>query len=1531
MSSRSVEGSPCREWVLRPPLRSVENDKERRSTPLILKSKSLKEKEDVCFAWCSPPPSDVTHSMEMAARGHPDVTFKSFICSGGEVEISEEPSLCTEDHIFLPQRQTACHTFETEDTGTSETCSVHAEHPYSRSERTDPSLDDLVPANVSAMDVTRKLFVCDNSEVEVLDGSTRPDEAVPLALDGECEINLSHCQCEGALRAAGDVTFKSFTCSGGEVEIPNVTEMVDETVSLPAEQRMTDHSELSFLGADVQLCIPHFDHPYCHFQSNVDTFGQDGVLSAVVALPEEQAVNSQSLYNNKSLTPDPIQKNKNVDVRNFTPASNEIQTRDCLNLQAQEPPNCHCDNGPSATCCPDPLVETNRDSLQQEVVSSTFVAIPGEQALTSQFLTDNKSLKMDPIQNDDVTGTPETLLGKTLTPASYFLEDIHGTPEMQSDDKPLPALPLRLELSRSSEAKDSALGSSENGPNVQTPADKPLAATMPEVLKALSECSSLATALQLISPVRRRSLSLVKALRNPADVCQKNPFSPDNKELGALWEDNLESPMPCPLLSSTTVCNTPQPEHLGKKLEGSGAPGCSSIPAGPLQQQLRQMAEFLILVSGKMDFAAPPAAPLSAPPPASCSVCVGVTPVKRFDRSLNTSGEFERKGRFSVADACTLTDPLLWNCPPGSLECISKEELEQRLMSSMIMAEALVQQLAVARAPARGHPAGPPLSEMRDRLVQTDHTELRQTTMHRDLYMAALNRIGDLEQDGRSLQEVVQYIQGMRATMTSFSNDTVAALSDMKQIEALVRDDHQSLTSHYGEMKLLCSKFKETQMRMSQKVKETFRQRDEMKTQMEDALAAKEAAFSTLAQLRTRCASEMATLERNVGSQRELLAVLNVALPEQVALNKTSTETLKSASELVCQTMEDQSNLTKELSRVSNLMHRVAPSMVKLNEATAAALRERDEHMAARDRALEDRGQLEEDLKRATLSLQSAEEQIGDLNLQVTILNSEMGVLRQKLLKHEGERAQLERTVTEMSATVSSTTAAHTFLEHTLAEETSKLQQAQRDASQAKEMADQLLSALRETEERADELSRNLAERESELGRLQALSESQSIQIGQLSAVCVKFKDVVEMNEFLHAENEVAREQLVESENILRILHERNIQCEDMKRELCQLQREKRSAQEELEAARARAGTAQQKQAEEVDRAVTETALLHYTLRGVTDELHDMLGSEKPQPKKSEPALRVECPDLPGVDSVMVASTAEEKETITPAVAVDLPRESIFSEKSAFTRLPVIRKNDFAVEEFEAKKKEAEEGGEQAGVLDQLAHLSKTVTEIVSTLKSLRRHKDAREEELKRTASHLEMALQTANEKHAAAVSELNFELSRTRIQAAHRDQALQQQAEDVKMITKLMTEVAESQEMVHKYKTDCEALRKETTELRRSLQQTQSEVQILRGELMKASRHPDGKVDVIEEKLLLLKEVERLKNRLQEMEQTKGKLIERAKRHQLIHQMNQEKCENEVRMLDNMMAKVWETLLSLPEELKECEQLQQLLKYLGR
>uniref|UniRef100_A0A3Q3MKZ5 Si:dkey-25o16.4 n=1 Tax=Labrus bergylta TaxID=56723 RepID=A0A3Q3MKZ5_9LABR len=1304
------------------------------------------------------------------ACGIGDVTFKSFICPGGEVEMAGS-LLCAEESIILPKDQDFKNYFEAEDTVLSESIIVQSgsdqiDHHYYKLEMNDASSvenstpdsgdsDDRSATQDLQVNITWKSFVCDGCEVEVSDVTGLRDETVPLPWEqlgeplGDVSVNQSNLSVSGQLFEAehaehpycsrengasvitslsettsdtekpeggvSNLTFKSFNCTGGEIEIPEGTEPVEETVPLQADQTVICSESYNYgpdpsilpNDQDMQKSDDHLDHLYCYTENSQSTpRGDLSITQEPISLDAVSEVKQLSLV---------LQDSQTGRQNGFI--SDSLSS---VRFEAEQ------SNGTGLTHLTSSLPEDEAvvyQSLDVQFVPTSVtqdqIQAKEEQDIDPPTLsssTCNRSLKV--LQNkSDICQMQETpkkdsnpedvalfsMLHKTKSPDSSHLAT--------SVEAPIPAevhqercsdSPLGNRSNGSSEAKDSALGSSENAVLFKS-AEKPSADNLPDVFKVLSEFPSVASALPFgfLSPVvRRASLLLLKARKDTEGhrflaedsvlEGERSFLAPVNLNPAGLLAENLESPMPRPLLNSTALGYKAKPDPLTEPDEdvdlNPGAalqpeveklvPDFPMIPDGPLQQQLRQMAEFLFLASGKMGPATvsapvlpPPAVSIPstrATPTESHSACVGTSPMKQVDHSVNTSGKFERKREFSTVDSCTLTDPLLWNVPPGSIECLPREELERRLRSSMIMVEALVQQLSAARTSPS---AGPAPSDLREKLVQTDHTELSQVRAHSDTF------------DRRKIEDHQSLVSHVCKQVSCTSVNPNACFYIL--ISQFV---YYVCFVQYGQMKSLFEKSKETQTVMMQKVKDAFHQRDDMRMQMEEAFSAKEAAFSAMEQLRTHSATEISELEKIVGSHQELLTVLNQTYPKQV---------LRAGRE---QTSILESN--------QGLLQRAAPLLLKLNEKAAAALRERDEHIAERDQAVEEREQIEEEWNQANLDLQTAREQISDLNLQVTILTSEMGVLRQKLAERDQERGQLERKVTELSATVSSSLASYTFLEQAFAAETTKYD------------PDTMLEGwLAESEQRVCELSQALAGSEEQLSQLQVLSQSQNVQIQQLQDVCTQLSGVREENEFLQMENELAREQMSESERGLRAnlhgLRERNLQCEDLKRELGQLQLEYRRLLEELETTRSKASTTQLELRERLAQAITEITLLHHTLRGQTNELHT----------------------------------------------------------------------------------------------------------------------------------------------------------------------ALSEQVE----------------------------LRKEVVELRRSLQQSKVESQFLRGELKKAGGQSANPALFMEEKIQLLKEVERLKLSLQEVEQAKGKLLERAKRHQIIHQNNQQKSENELQMLNKMINRVRE------------------------
>ncbi|CAG5928585.1 unnamed protein product [Menidia menidia] len=1633
-SSSSGEGMPQSRYGERTPLRSLDNEIPHLSSRLKSKPQMVSDLakttvrdtpfcEPELFKHCPPFPEVIQtsplpiHATQMASEPG-DVTFKSFICAGGEVVISDS-SARADDSLIFQEDTASCR--ETDDANISYSVMElsdcdHKEHPYyipdgkeHRSVNRAPSLSDI-PSSSGVDDQqtahffhtdcnedkqeTWNSFVCDGGEGKVSDATSLQNETIPppmaelhdlsqhssrnLTDDSDNHVQLcqmqndDHPNCitgngitpvnatfvvipngienasEKPANGLNDITYKSFNCTGGEIEISDGSKLIDETVPLPFQNTVSIRDSLNIsLESRSVADQDHLDHPYWNCRNDSSptcnlTMTQEPLPSCSEAAGVEQI--SLTVPNCQEAAEEPVAF---CSVISAGGGAEKSQMSDKSSLLSQDR-DTNCQPPVELVATQDPIQNDSEQPKNQLEDNKAMDDIYGCSAL---LVIAEKTINLED------SAVPGLARSADVSDCSHVTASGEGRVKQQEDCGsqvfPTSGLP------ESSEAKDSAIGSSS---------EKPPAENHIEVLRLLSECPSLASGLQLgiLSPVvKRASLSLLKAHE---DLTQGKCFADDSlfesdKSLVApvtsdpvgLWAEQMDSPMPRPLFNSTTLGNkaqsvliTEQDGNSGRRLCEVPLPeiekpeiGNHLIPEGQLQQQLRQMVEYLIIASGKMGASVlPPAASMppaqGVTPAESHNICVGTSPVKLVDTSLNTSGVFVRKREFSVVDSCTVTDPLLWNLPAGSLEGLPRKELEQRLMSSMIMVEALVQQLASSRAQVCVS-AGPAPSELREKLVQTDHTELSQTTMYRDLYTEALSRISELEQGDGSLRNLMQSIQDTRATLDSVSSDTDAALSNMRAIGDFVKEDHQSLVSHYGHMKSLLEKSKDTQTKMMQKVQDVLQQRNQMKNQMEEAFTEKEAALGAIGLLRTHCATEISALENSVGSQQELLVALNQTYPEQVLLNKTCNETLSSASELLSQAMEEHCSLMTELNAARGLLQKTAPTLLMLNEKAAAALRERDEHISERDRAIQEREQFEEELNETHSNLQSAKQEIGDLNLQVTILTSEMGVLRQKLTEKEEERGQLERKATELSANISSTLASYTFLEQALTEETTKLQQSWKDVQQANERADQLEACLGQSEQHVGELSLALAQTEEQLGQLRNVSQSQSLQIQQLQDVCAQLSGVREMNEFLQMENELAREQMVESERMLRTnlqaLRERNIQCEDLKADVCKLQLENKNMCEDMENTRSTAAAVELELKERMAQVITEITLLHHTLRGLTNELQAAVSDqnqESQKDKESQLIHKVEGQQPSFVDSIKMALTAEDEDDVNLEMPAGLDtsepqRGTLFSEMSAFTRIAGLTPK----QNMKAGVTEDEEE-EQSSVTELLSGLSSTVAELISTLKTVQQRKDAELQEALGTICGLQVEQQAASSKHENEVCELKHQLSRLNNAVEKGNQALQQKTQDEKTLTKLMADVQEAQEILNKHKTDNNELRKEVTELRRALQQSKVEAQFLREELRKAGGPSANPVHYMEDQIQLLKEVERLKSSLQVVELAKTKLLERAKRHQIIHQTNQQKSENELQILNHMINKVRETLLSLPEVLKNCEQLQQLLEYIG-
>ncbi|XP_010886683.2 sperm-associated antigen 5 [Esox lucius] len=1601
-----VENLPTRSGE-RTPLRNVQNEIMHCSTPSSRrKSRSMSgsnalktQKNDTAFIYpdqlphCTQPAVAVGKSSAskrsdkaLPVQGEAvhtgsalgDITIKSFICAGGEVELSD-PSRVIDETIVLPKDQpdifppgynneNTCLT----DSMSTQGCDDHVDHAYC-------DLKNILAPAEDGLSFSGAL----NAGVGSVPQSTHSARVT----EESAEVNSADSQ-------QGDATFKSSFCI--EVEVSEASRVDHGTNLLPVARSLNNHllchnrEYLSVIGDDlgVESSNNHADLP-CFNKAN-------DMASASGNLPSFSGPSGFGLQCGALKTGDVVRANQ-MSVGAQT-ASGELDVTYksfiCTGLEVE-------------------VSESTRVSEKVLLLPDQSVAsyIPCDDTVDLSVTEDRRlghaehpycNVECKGTGSDvDPTGVSEHLVGNASIQSMKGLDEVacrlfqlspkQASPLKAEDRVVAPSIQSESDsancndsgaLARSSSpvddddpvinsdprspdsvremisGRDSALGSSSNACAPAVAGGQADPKNHSDVLTELPEfpgCAAGALQRMLSSPVLRATpLTRRGVVHKPPSVQMEDSAldaglllaNPDSR----VWWGALDSPMPLPQFNSTTLgaasCGKPRPppapvrETVGAGLEVDLPPAqpptqgeerpvgfpdlLQGFPEGPLQQQLRHMAQLLILASGKMDTAGNPA-PKPGPDPAVVgtavgssvchSVCVGTTPVRLADHSANTSGLFERKRVFSVSDACTSTDSLLWNLAPGSLTSVSKQELEQRLTSTLIMLEVLVQQLAAARG--RDGAALPGPSELRDRLVQTDHTELTQTLTYKDLYVTALERVAELELDQNALQNLLGHMQHSRTTVTALAGDTAAALSSLGQIGDLVREDQRLLATQYGQMKSLYDKCVETLGRMAQKVRAALQQREDMRELTEEALRDKHAAFRVADQLRAHSALTISELEESVGSHQELKKALAKTYPEQVQLNKAYVESLNSASELLRGTMNNHASLKDKLKTARCLLQRTTPLLERLNEKAGSAVAERDQ-------ALADRDQTQEELAQVNLHLQDARQEIGDLKLQATIMTSELGVLRQKLSEGEEVQADLEMKVTELSATVSSTLASYAFLEKALAAESTKLQQSWNEVKQATDRVNELEGLLGQSELRVSELTWALTQSEEQLGHLQNLTQSQSQKLEELRDVRSQLDSVKEMNEFIRIESDMAREQVLESEATLwanlQGLRERNIQCEDLRSALSQLQAEKEALQVELEDSRFKARSVELDLGEQVAQAVTEVTLLHHTLRTLTNEVHAALTTKETAPLPSLHFGRN--PSTSFVDKVMVAIAADQtqaSEAQPPSDTTQEPSAKVLgSGSSAFAPVTPRKCQVECPEE------------EQSSVVELLADLANTVSELHSAVTRLRQGRDAEREASNDTICGLQEEQRSQAEQHWAEVSELRTQLSCLQTQLERDQLALQNKTQEVETMKRLCSKVTEDREFLLNHKSENSELRREVAELRRLLHQSQIESQALREELRNSGSQSAHSMHSMDDKIRLLKEVERLKRTLLEAEEGRAKILDRAKRHHVIHETNQRKVERELKVLDDMIETVRKTLSSVPDVVKNCKELKTLEEYLG-
>ncbi|XP_063074413.1 sperm-associated antigen 5 isoform X2 [Engraulis encrasicolus] len=583
-----------------------------------------------------------------------------------------------------------------------------------------------------------------------------------------------------------------------------------------------------------------------------------------------------------------------------------------------------------------------------------------------------------------------------------------------------------------------------------------------------------------------------------------------------------------------------------------------------------------------------------------------------------------------------------------------------------------------------------------------------------------------------------------------------------------------------------------------------------------------------------------------------------------------------------------------QLGRAWQHQSRIRPALQQLCERVSVAVEESKLHQAERDQALEDSTKMQQDLERAEASLQDAMAQIRDLNTQITILSTEMVALRQELTEVEQESAQLQKCNTELSATITSTMASYAFLEQALGNETKKLVLHTSMAQEAREKASGLEQALEASQCRVQELTESLAEMENQ-------AMAQAAQQGPLQTLEAEIARLNELNEFLDLETKVAQEQAVQSSEMLcrqlQSLRERNLECEDLKDALSRIREERDSFGEQLN----REQTLVLELSEQMSQVTDTTKTLYQRIFMLTTVLELALNDKTQAPESSAEE-----------QSTSITSPGEEKQdlsskTIRDAGVKNVHINGLGSTSSAFSRVAATTDN------------------KEEDTIAAATDLTDMFTKFQTIFNQYERHRDAELDQLRKAKEELEEQLRDDSHRHQQEEQKLQEQLHEV-----DKNSAAKLKDQDQKSLTKWSTDINNFMEKNHKLKLENIELRKKGAEWKQLLQQSEVEGQILKEEIAQAAHQSDSTTKAMDERILLSKQVEKLKLNLAEAEESKSKIMEKAKRHESVHKINQSKLVRELHLLDSMMETVRKTLASMPHVVNNCVELQKLMEYLG-
>ncbi|XP_035293953.1 sperm-associated antigen 5 isoform X2 [Cricetulus griseus] len=782
------------------------------------------------------------------------------------------------------------------------------------------------------------------------------------------------------------------------------------------------------------------------------------------------------------------------------------------------------------------------------------------------------------------------------------------------------------------------------------------------------------------------------------------------------------------------------------------------------------------------------------------------------------------------------TERLLLGCGPLDLTALSRHDLEENLLNSLVVLEVLSHQLQAWKRQLTV-----PRGESQDSSTQTDRSPCGVTKTPKHL------------QDSKEIRQALLQAQPVMQSWMLVSRELISLLHLSL---THMNEDRMTVSQESRRAETLVSSCSHVLKKLRAKLQSLRTEREEAKHREEMALHGKDAAEAVLEAFRAHASQRISQLEQDFTSMQEFRGLLQEAQTQLIGLHTEQEELAQQTLSLTSALQQDWTSIQQDCGTWAALLSRSRELTEKLTTKSRQALQERDA-------AIKEKKQVLKELEQVSAHLEDCKGQIEQLKSENSRLTTDLWAQLQSLTSTDNQLKELQ--------------SQHTHCVQDLA------------------MKDELLGQLTQS---IKEQAAQWQKEEMELKHTQAELQCQQ------AVLAKEVQDLKETLEFADQEGQVAHLELGQIEcqlkATLEVLRERSLQCEALK-----------DTVENLKAELSSTVAKHEKQAlEKTYQHSQELRLLSEQLQSLTLFLQAKLKENKAESEiilpstGCAPAQEHLLPDDSTASEKALTAVADEEPEPVPVVPL------LGSDKSAFTR--VASTISFQPTETPGLEKSSSE-------------MSTMLLELQSLCSLLQESKEEAIGALQRKICELQTRLQDQEEEHQEAlkakeadIEKLNQALCLCYKNEKELQEVIQKQNE------KILGQIDKSGELI--------SLKEEVTQLTRLLRHAETETKVLQ-EALEGQLDPSCQLmatNWIQEKVSLSQEVDKLRAMFLEMKNEKAKLVIKYQSHRNILEENLRRSDTELKKLDDTIQYIYETLLSVPEVVKSCKELQRLLEFLS-